>query len=369
MADLGRINPLDERLQAALHSIALQYGGRPPQQEAAGATQDAPQVADPYAGAMPPQSAYTALAGGQTPPPQTLSDPYAGTPAPRPSSPGAPSASYRMPNQPWTQVPLDQSGQPMGTPGNRPPMTEAQQQPPMPAAQAAAPQAQQQQQFGPIPQQPSAQQAMNYLHSLGYDTSNPDVARLVPRAQEALYKQAMDQYKSNLSIANTQSEITARGATEQRQANPPLNESQSNAALYADRMRVANQIISDPKIGAAGTDLKQANLAKVPIAGNYMVSDEMQQLTQAQRDFINADLRKESGAVISPSEFENARLQYFPQPGDGPKVLAQKAKNRETALAGIERAAGPTYAKGQKQPVAEAPGKIRTYNPTSGKLE
>ena len=362
MAELGGINPLDERLQQALHSIALQYGGRPPQQEAA-APQDAPQVADPYAA----------------------------TPAPAPTGPaGSPYGAYRQEGKPWTQMQFDPQGQFTGISGYRRPdspvpatppqsaytaMAGGQMQPPQ--QQTAAPQQeamraqapQQQSQFGPTPQPPSAQQAMNYLHSLGYDTSNPDVARLVPRAQQELYKQAMDQYKTTLGIANTQSEITARGATEQRQANPPLNESQSNAALYADRMRIANKIISDPKIGAAGTDLKQANLAKVPVAGNYMVSDEMQQLTQAQRDFINADLRKESGAVISPPEFENARLQYFPQPGDGPKVLAQKAKNRATALAGIERAAGPTYAKGQKQPVAEAPGKIRTYNPTSGKLE
>jgi len=35
---------------------------------------------------------------------------------------------------------------------------------------------------------------------------------------------------------------------------------------------------------------------------------------QAKKNFVNAVLRLESGAVISPSEFTNADKQYFPQP-------------------------------------------------------
>jgi len=65
-------------------------------------------------------------------------------------------------------------------------------------------------------------------------------------------------------------------------------------------------------------------------------SDEYKQIEQAQRDFINATLRRESGAAIAPSEFENAQLQYFPQPGDTPEVVKQKQKNREMQFAKIE---------------------------------
>ena len=57
---------------------------------------------------------------------------------------------------------------------------------------------------------------------------------------------------------------------------------------------------------------------------------------QAQRNFINAVLRRESGAVISESEFANARRQYFPQPGDGPEVLANKARNRQVVIENLE---------------------------------
>jgi len=65
-------------------------------------------------------------------------------------------------------------------------------------------------------------------------------------------------------------------------------------------------------------------------------SDKFKQIEQAQRDFINAALRRESGAAIAESEFENARLQYFPQPGDTPEVVKQKQKNREMQFAKIE---------------------------------
>ena len=128
---------------------------------------------------------------------------------------------------------------------------------------------------------------------------------------------------------------------------PQLTEGQANAALYADRIREALPIIE--KFGSEGTSIRNRAASSIPGAGNYLVSDGYQQLDQAQRNFINATLRRESGAVISPQEFENAAKQYFPQPGDRPEVLAQKKANRESAMAGISRAAGPAY---KPQPVA-----------------
>ena len=81
-------------------------------------------------------------------------------------------------------------------------------------------------------------------------------------------------------------------------------------------------------------DTKQFVLdTKVPY---LFKSDRFKQIEQAQRDFINAVLRRESGAVIGEPEFENARLQYFPQPGDTPEVVKQKQKNREMQFAKIE---------------------------------
>jgi hypothetical protein len=124
-------------------------------------------------------------------------------------------------------------------------------------------------------------------------------------------------------------------------AGAAMNNDQSNAALYADRMRAADAILT--ATGPVQTDMKQRAMAAIPGVGNFLVSSEFQKADQAQRDFINATLRRESGAAISDGEFANARKQYFPQPGDGDEVLAQKAANRALAITGISRAAGPSY--------------------------
>ena len=54
-------------------------------------------------------------------------------------------------------------------------------------------------------------------------------------------------------------------------------------------------------------------------------------------------LRRESGAAISPAEFENARRQYLPQPGDTPQTLAQKRQNRLQVGVTLKSEAGRAY--------------------------
>lgn len=133
-----------------------------------------------------------------------------------------------------------------------------------------------------------------------------------------------------------QMELKKAGAT-----NINMNNEQSKAAGFADRMLQSEQILR--RTEDAGTSLTDRSLDKVPVFGNYMTSDDFKSFEQAKRDFVNAILRRESGAVISASEFDNADKQYFPQPGDTEEVIAQKRKNRQSAIEGIVRAAGPTY--------------------------
>ncbi len=130
-------------------------------------------------------------------------------------------------------------------------------------------------------------------------------------------------------------------------------EQQANAATYATRMAEADKIISDPAIysSALGAQGVAKGLSEnIPIVGNFLAGQgptgpQYQQYRQAQRDFVNAVLRKESGAAISQSEFNNAEKQYFPQPGDTPQVIAQKAKNRQTAIDTIANAGSPSFRK------------------------
>lgn len=76
------------------------------------------------------------------------------------------------------------------------------------------------------------------------------------------------------------------------------------------------------------------------VAPNMFKNPVVQQQEQAERNFVNAILRRESGAVISKEEFANAALQYFPQPGDSAEVLEQKKKNRETVTNNMQMSAG-----------------------------
>lgn len=131
------------------------------------------------------------------------------------------------------------------------------------------------------------------------------------------------------------------GGSITRTPSTKFTEGQAASALYADRINQAVPIID--QFEGAGLDLGEKSAAGIPIFGNMLVSPEYQRFDQASRDFINATLRRESGAVISPSEFENAYKQYLPQPGDSEQVLSQKRRNRETVLSAMQRSAGPAY--------------------------
>ena len=129
-----------------------------------------------------------------------------------------------------------------------------------------------------------------------------------------------------------------------RPAPKGMNESQAKAAGFADRIVEASPVLdtAPPSVGASF-------LSEVP-GGNFALSPQQQSFFQAERNFINAVLRRESGAVISDEEFANARKQYIPQPGDSAQVLEQKRRNRETVKRSFARDAGPSY-----QPVIDLP--------------
>lgn len=120
-------------------------------------------------------------------------------------------------------------------------------------------------------------------------------------------------------------------------------EFQGKAAMFGARAQEADRIITElgGKFSPAGINVKQA-MGQTPLiggaleaGGNLVLSDASQKAEQAQRDFVNAVLRLESGAAIANTEFDNAKKQYFPQPGDAPAVIQQKAQNRKLAIQGL----------------------------------
>lgn len=83
-----------------------------------------------------------------------------------------------------------------------------------------------------------------------------------------------------------------------------------------------------------------ADQARLKYAHNTLQSQTGQSYNQAQRAFTEARLRKDSGAAIPETEFENDRLTYFVQPGDSTDTIAQKRRARNTVLASMGFAAG-----------------------------
>lgn len=126
-------------------------------------------------------------------------------------------------------------------------------------------------------------------------------------------------------------------------------EFQGKSAAFGARAEEADKVLGSlvGKYSPAAINSK-SSVENTPLIGGllgsaankFALSDDDQKAEQAQRDFVNAVLRQESGAAIGASEFDNARKQYFPQPGDGKGVIAQKDRNRKLAIQGLKSNAG-----------------------------
>jgi hypothetical protein len=119
----------------------------------------------------------------------------------------------------------------------------------------------------------------------------------------------------------------------------PLTEFQGKSTMFGTRAAQSHNILN-----ALEEDVAPWKVAASRSGGmltNWALPEEALKVEQAQRDFINAVLRQESGASIGSSEFDSAKRQYFPQPGDTPEVIAQKRANRDLVIKGFARQAGP----------------------------
>lgn len=142
------------------------------------------------------------------------------------------------------------------------------------------------------------------------------------------------QQEVDLSRQRLNSELSSTGNQYGTLDGKAQTSAQSLVNGYADRMIQAEQLISS--VGSLFTGRRSLVGEQLP---NFMQSAERQQFEQAKGNFINAVLRRESGAAIAPTEFTSAEKQYFPQPGDTEEVLEQKEANRNTVINSFYREA------------------------------
>ncbi len=164
------------------------------------------------------------------------------------------------------------------------------------------------------------------------DQARMDEQRASGEAQRALTKRGQDM---NDSRARELAQIARDGAAAVRENKPPTS-AQATVATYAERLHQANPILE-----SAQQDFGERTWNS--IAPNWAKTEKGQQFQQAEKNYINSVLRRESGAAIAESEFKNARGQYIPQPGDSPAVLAQKRNNRLLVQESFRKAAGKAY--------------------------
>ncbi|MGL4310394.1 MAG: hypothetical protein ACRCSU_07885 [Paracoccaceae bacterium] len=112
-------------------------------------------------------------------------------------------------------------------------------------------------------------------------------------------------------------------------------EAQSKDNVFATRAKGALQIL-DPvadQLTSVGNRALEYDPTGVLRAGQ---SSEFQVAKQAGDEFLQAILRKDTGAAITPDEQNLYGKTYLPQPGDGPAVLEAKKASRARAIAALE---------------------------------
>jgi hypothetical protein len=126
------------------------------------------------------------------------------------------------------------------------------------------------------------------------------------------------------------------------------NEYQMKAAGLADRMREADQVLTDQaQLDEAGNPKGYVPNGFGAAAGNmilgpdsYFNSGDYRQFISASRQWISGLLRKDSGGAITEEEFAKEFPTYFPQPGDTPDVLLTKKQRRAQAAKRMAAEAG-----------------------------
>lgn len=167
--------------------------------------------------------------------------------------------------------------------------------------------------------------------------------------------------------------MTAAG-TQLEGAGSKPTEDQSKSAGFAFRMKQSTAIFNQPAVDKSGEPIidpktgkpvtleqafgqpgkYQSIMRAIPSAGlttgiaNVTEDVGRQQYRQAQENWVTANLRPESGAVIGADEMEKEIQKYFPQTNDDPKTIEQKSRaRRDTELAMTVRA-GPAYKQVEK---------------------
>lgn len=119
-----------------------------------------------------------------------------------------------------------------------------------------------------------------------------------------------------------------------------FTEAQGKDNAFATRAQGALEKLESPtQSGTVADDLASLQdraAGALPVVGNYLQSDAYQTAKTAGDEFLQAILRKDTGAAITPGEQSLYGETYLPQPGDGAPRLAYKKEARLRAVEAIK---------------------------------
>jgi hypothetical protein len=122
-------------------------------------------------------------------------------------------------------------------------------------------------------------------------------------------------------------------------------ESERTAGFLTKRLQDALATID--RVGKSNPDALRPSAATEAIRGifgeaaaNTLASPERQQIEAAQRDALDAALTLGTGAAYTAEQLEGYRKSYFPQLGDSPSTVADKARRREVLFQSARIKAG-----------------------------
>jgi hypothetical protein len=174
-----------------------------------------------------------------------------------------------------------------------------------------------------------------------------------------------------------------------------FTEDQGKSAGFALRMNQSTQLFNQPVIDPmTGKPLVDANgktvtleqafgapnryqsiMRSIPSAGlttgiaSFSETSGRQQYRQAQENWVSANLRAESGAVLGTEEIDKEIKKYFPQVDDKPEVIKQKAQARKSTELAMEVRGGPALkAINKAQQQAQPTGGL-TWNPATQQFQ
>ena len=162
----------------------------------------------------------------------------------------------------------------------------------------------------------------------------------------------------------------------------PFTEAQSKDVVFGTRAQGALDVL-DPIAGELTSRTQRAaEFDPTGFARGAMQSDQFQIAKNAGDEFLQALLRKDSGAAITPSEQALYGTTYLPQPGDNEALLEAKKAARRRAVTAIQAGMNPAQIVAQEKALASGGDvavpttdktplsvKRRRWNPEKGAFE